>query len=452
MTLTSADPRAAMRQRPMNLAQYGVVFLCVLINMIDGYDILALAQAGSALKREWGLSDQALGTLLSMNLIGMALGALGVSPVADQFGRRPAILTCLLFMSAGMSLCALSNGFLGMAVGRVVTGIGIGGMTSTAGMLALEYASQKRREFAASAVASAYPVGTIIGAYVAFAVLSTYGWRGIFWFGAGLSAALFPLAYFRLPESLDFLLIRQPKGALETTNRILRRVNVPEIAELPAKPSDAGPSVIAEIRLPFHIRELLKLFLAHALNMFAWYYIINWGVPLVAEATGSDQTGALYSSWLSYGGIAGGLSAGYFCGVVGVRRMMWFTMISLAVLIALVGHFAGNPGALMILAPLMGAALFGSATANWLTIAYAFPPQLRATGLGFATTAGRIGSIFGPIVGGALLNTRSTGVLNLGGLQFAMTLTVGTVCIIMAIPAVLSALTFSRARSMEPGR
>ena len=37
------------------------------------------------------MSDAALGTLLSMNLVGMALGALGVSPVADQWGRRPAI-------------------------------------------------------------------------------------------------------------------------------------------------------------------------------------------------------------------------------------------------------------------------------------------------------------------------------------------------------------------------
>ena len=83
------------------------------------------------------------------------------------------------------------------------------------------------------------------------------------------------------------------------------------------------------------------------------------------------------------------------------------------------------------------AALFGSATANWLTIAYAFPPQLRATGLGFATTAGRVGSIGGPIAGGWLLDQG---------------LTVAAVCAALAVPAVLSAITFSRARRMEPGR
>jgi MFS family permease len=425
------DPRQVLGNRRMTLPQYGVVAICVLVNMIDGYDILALAQAGSALKRDWSLSDAELGTLLAMNLVGMAIGALSVSPVADQWGRRPAILTCLVLMSIGMSISAISDGFFEMAAGRLVTGIGIGGMTSTVGMIALEYASFKRREFAASAVASAYPVGTIIGAYVAIAVLDSYGWRGIFWVGAGLSAALFPVAFVKLPESLDYLLSRQPKNALAKTNRMLRRMDIAEISVLPPKPAGSKDAVLAEIVQPFHVGELLKLFLAHALNMFAWYFIINWGPPLVSEALGSDEMGARYSAWVSYGGIAGGLTAGFLCGVVGVRKMMWVTMLSLAGLIALFGQFAGNEQALWIIAPLVGAALFGSATANWLTIAYAFPPQLRATGLGFATTAGRVGSVFGPIVGGTLLDEG---------------LTVAAVCIVMAVPAVLSAMTFNFAR------
>ena len=247
-----------------------------------------------ALKREWGLSDAELGTLLRMNLVGMALGALGVSPVADQFGRRPAILTCLGFMSVGMAIGGISDGFLAWRLARVVTGIGIGGMTATAGMLALEYASQRRREFAASAVASAYPVGTIIGAYVAVAVLDGYGWRGIFWVARPVGRP----AAGRLPVA-------------------------PGIARLPADPSaearardhqphpaprlgarDRGAAAqarrhrtvgAAEILTWHHVRELLKLFLAHALNMFAWYFIINWGPPLVAEAGASDELGALYS-------------------------------------------------------------------------------------------------------------------------------------------------------------
>jgi len=132
--------------------------------------------------------------------------------------------------------------------------------------------------------------------------------------------------------------------------------------------------------------------------------------------------------------------------------MMWSTMLALAVLIALFGQFVGNQQALWVIAPLMGAMLFGSATANWLTIAYAFPPQLRATGLGFGTTAGRIGAVLGPWVGGHLLNSRSSGTIDFQFFAFAGTLSVASVCLIMAIPAVLSAATFNFARRMEPGR
>lgn len=131
------------------------------------------------------------------------------------------------------------------------------------------------------------------------------------------------------------------------------------------------------------------------------------------------------------------MTAGFLCGVIGGKRMMWITMLALAVLIALFGQFVDQPAVLVVLAPLVGAALFGSATANWLTIAYAFPPHLRATGLGFATTTGRVGSIFGPMVGRFLIGA------DLG---------VGTVCLAMAVPAVLSATVFARARRVEPRR
>ena len=204
--------------------------------------------------------------------------------------------------------------------------------------MALEYANVRWREFSTAAVASAYPVGTMLGGTVALAVLDSYGWRGIFWVGAALSATLLPIAFLWLPESLDFLLTRQPKGALETTNKVLRRMSVPEIATLPPRPEDSSEesNALSEILTPVHRNELLfKLFIAHALNMFAWYFIINWATPLVTEATGSNDAGAEFSRWMSLGGVIGGLAGGYLCGRVGVKRMMWITMVSLAVLIAL---------------------------------------------------------------------------------------------------------------------
>lgn len=449
--LPAEDPRAILGNRAMTAPQYLVVAICILVNMIDGYDILAISLAGAALKAEWGLDDAGLGTLLAMHLVGMAVGALAVSPVADQWGRRPAILTCLGFMSVGMAWAGFAAGYGEMIAARILTGIGIGGMTATVGMIALEYASFRRREFAASAVAASYNVGTIIGGMVAAYGLSGMDWRVIFWAGASLSALLFPLAFAMLPESLDFLLNRQPKNALARTNRMLDRMGIARIAGLPPKPPGAKDAVLAEIAQPLHRWQLLRFFLAHALNMFAWYFIIQWGAPLVSEVSGSGVAGADYAKWVAYGGVAGALGAGYLCGVLGVRRIMWASMLGLAFSIAAFGQLVGNPVALAFLAPVIGAMLFGSATANWLTITFAFPPQLRATGLGFATTAGRVGAVGGPWIGGLLLATRETGTLELGGLSLPLALSLGSVCVIMAVPAVLSALTFGGARRWDQG-
>jgi MFS family permease len=79
----------------------------------------------------------------------------------------------------------------------------------------------------------------------------------------------------------------------------------------------------------------------------------------------------------------------------------------------------------------LGAMLFASACGCWLVIAYAFPPQLRATGLGIASTAGRVGSIFGPSIAGYLL---------VAGMGKSL------ICILLALPAVAAALIFASAR------
>jgi benzoate transport len=427
------DPRRALGERPMLLVQWLMILIPVSINMVDGYDLLALAQAAPVLSKEWNLGPDELGELLSYSLAGMAIGALGVSPIADTKGRRPAILFCLILMSLGMFGGAMSQGYWGMAGARLLTGIGIGGMTSTAGAVAMEYASDKRREFAPSFVASAYPVGTILGGFVAIAVLDEFGWRGIFWVGGCLSAILFPIAWLWLPESLEFLLSRQPKGALEKTNKVLRRLQLPPLEALPPMTVSAndGMASIREIFAREHRWEMLRLCIAHPLNMFSFYFIINWAVKWVTELGLSTAAGIGYSIYVSIGGIFGGLFAGWIAGRVGVKRLTFVTLFGMAAMIILFGLLPANLPLLVGNAVLLGAMLFASACGCWLTIAYAFPPQLRATGLGIATTIGRIGSIFGPLAAGYLLVA-----------GFDKTI----ICVLLAIPAMMAAAIFSTAR------
>ena len=77
-----------IRARPMSLFQTRAVLICILINFIDGFDVLAIAFAAPEIANEWSLQPAVLGVVFSAGLAGMVVGALFLSPFADRYGRR----------------------------------------------------------------------------------------------------------------------------------------------------------------------------------------------------------------------------------------------------------------------------------------------------------------------------------------------------------------------------
>ena len=71
---------------------------------LDGFDVLSISFASPGIAKDWGLNQATLGWVLSMELVGMALGSVLLGGVADKIGRRPTILGCLL--ADGSSVCS----------------------------------------------------------------------------------------------------------------------------------------------------------------------------------------------------------------------------------------------------------------------------------------------------------------------------------------------------------
>ncbi|MEJ0007595.1 MAG: hypothetical protein WDM77_14825 [Steroidobacteraceae bacterium] len=63
-----------------------VITLCVAINMLDGFDILALSLISPTLSREWQLTSKPLGLLFSAGLVGTAVGGFLLSAIAGYLG------------------------------------------------------------------------------------------------------------------------------------------------------------------------------------------------------------------------------------------------------------------------------------------------------------------------------------------------------------------------------
>lgn len=64
--------RAQLLHRPMTRYQILTVAIAMLVNMVDGFDLLAISFAGPAIGREWMLGAERLGELFSAGLLGMA--------------------------------------------------------------------------------------------------------------------------------------------------------------------------------------------------------------------------------------------------------------------------------------------------------------------------------------------------------------------------------------------
>ena len=151
-----------LRVNEMTPFQITAVVICIIINFLDGFDVIAISFAAPEIARDWSLDPAALGVVFSSGLVGMVVGALFLSPLADRFGRRFLILICLAVISVGMLASALADNLNYLVAMRLLTGLGVGGMLSSLTTMVAEYSSDRRRKLAISVLQSGYPVGGII--------------------------------------------------------------------------------------------------------------------------------------------------------------------------------------------------------------------------------------------------------------------------------------------------
>jgi MFS family permease len=82
--------------------QGGVVLISLLLNMLDGFDITAMAFTAHSVGQSLGLNPKQLGAIFSITLAGMMLGAMFLAPLSDIYGRRRLLVTCVTLISLSM--------------------------------------------------------------------------------------------------------------------------------------------------------------------------------------------------------------------------------------------------------------------------------------------------------------------------------------------------------------
>ncbi len=424
MTAYPTDPRAIIDEQPMTRFQWGVVAIMIGLNALDGFDVLSISFASPGIAAAWGVDRAALGIVLSMELVGMALGSLVLGGAADRFGRRATILGCLVVMATGMFGASSANGIAGLCGWRVLTGLGIGGMLAATNAAVAEASSLARRNLAVVLMAGGYPVGAIIGGAISAQLLRDHDWRSVFQFGGIVTLLFIPLVLWRAPESIAFLAARGRADALQRINRILARMGHQPATALPPAVDKPAGLPLARIFAPALGRSTWLLTLAYLAHIMTFYFILKWVPKIVVDMGHAPAAAAGVLVWANVGGAAGSLLLGLLTARVRLVPLTVAAMLASTALVILFGRGQDTIAQLSLVAALAGFCTNAGVVGLYALVARAFPTAVRASATGFVIGIGRGGSALAPA---------------LAGLLFAAGYALGSVATLMALGSLIAA-------------
>jgi len=427
--------------------QLGVVVLCLLIAIIDGFDVGAMGFTAPAISQEWGIDVGDFGPVFGVNLFGMMVGGMLLGPLADRYGRRNMIILSIGVVGVFTAAAAFATSVQVLLVLRLISGIGMGGLTPNLIALSAEYAPARVRSTVVTVVVCGMTFGMFVGGMVSSALIPAFGWQAVFHSGGWLALVLLVAALLWLPESTK-LLVQQ--GSHDKLARILRKID-------PSLQTDGSTrftiteqkvtrSPITALFTDGRAVTTLLLWLVFFLTLLIIYFLSNWLPALFTQAGLGDTNALVASSLYQLGGVAGGLALGILSDRRGslVQAVGGCYLLG-AVFLGVTVLGIGSAAIVMVTVFIVGFGISGSITGMSAVAAQVYPTQVRSTGVGWAYSIGRIGSIIGPTVGGVFVS------LGTAPTTLLAYMIVPTLCAVVSV-LVLAARKPAAASAQQPGQ
>ena len=435
------DVAGYIDQQPVGGFQIKLLLTCAAVLFLDGFDTQAIGYVAPAIAKEWGLSKAALGPVFSAGLFGLMIGALILGPLADRIGRKKIIIFSTLAFGIGTLATSLVGDANTLLAIRFLTGLGLGGAMPNVVAMTSEFSPHRRRATMVMIMFCGFSVGAALGGLLAAWLIPQFGWRSVFVVGGLAPLALVPVLAWRLPESVRFLALTgraqervaallgliNPKAAFARATQFV--VHEPRLTGMPVK------HLFSERRtLP-----TLLLWVVFFMSLLDLYFLSNWLPTVLNDLGASVSTAAVIGSMLQVGGVVGTFALGSVIDRFSFRALalVYFVAVFAVGAIGQLGH-----SVVFVTAAIFAAGFCivgGQIAANALAATF-YPTSVRATGVGWALGIGRVGSIVGPLVGGALLAAKwSTG-------------SVFMAAAMAALCAALAAFSLSRLAGMGGGK
>jgi MFS family permease len=412
----------------MSRMQMAVVVITIALNALDGFDVLSISLAAGSIRDEFGIGPAITGLLLSMELVGMAIGSIFLGRVADSWGRRPMMLSCLVMMTVGMFMVTTAPGVMAgllkstmdsmgllqdwpielvhISIWRIITGLGIGGMLASINAVVAEYSNNDKKHMNVALMSIGYPVGAFTGGFIASWLLSEYTWRSVFLLGFGITLVMIPVVFFFVPETIAWQVRNHRPGALERINATLKKMGHAAISALPDVRAELAATAKDSIFSSKLLRTTVIVTAAYFFHIMTFYFILKWtGVIVEDRGFEASQAGQVLS-WINVGGATGGALLGFLTLKYDLKKLTIGSMLLSTVFVAIYGNMTDLTQMTLIC---VASGFFINAAINgmYAIFAHAYPTQVRAAGTGFAIGVGRGGSVLAPILAGFMFQSGS---------------------------------------------
>jgi MFS family permease len=408
--------------------------------VLDGLEVTVVSAVGNVLlePQTLGLERTQLGLSQTGYMIGAIVGALGFGHLTDRLGRKRLFTVTLVVYMAGAAVTATAVGFPWFFLGRLITGLAIGGEYAAINSAIDELIPARVRGRVDLAVNGTFWLGAILGAGVSVVLLDPnfvpthVGWRVAFGLGSVAALAMIVARRF-VPESPRWLLTHGRGAEAETIiAEIERRAGqLPPAEHLPTVTIYPGRRVgLADIARTLFVRYPSRAVLGLVLiaSQAFFYNGLLFSFPLALEQyfhVRADRVG-LFIVAMSAANLLGPMLLGHLFDTVGRRRMISGTyalsglILAGAALLFVRGELTAATQTALWAATFFFAS--AAASAGYLTVSEVFPLEMRALAIALFYALGTaIGGATGPVLFGYLLEHGGAGGLA-GGYLFGAVL------------------------------
>ncbi|HEY5497391.1 MAG TPA: MFS transporter, partial [Syntrophales bacterium] len=159
--------------------RWPVLWATFVTYLFDSYDLMVLAIAMPVLLKVLNITLPEGGLLGSATMLGAMAGSVLFGLIAENYGRRFALLLALVWLGIGMGIVYFMDSWTHWMVLRFMTGIAIGGIWGPCAALIAEHWSTEYRGRAASFVFSSFAIGAVVASLVGRLVLHVE-WQWLF--------------------------------------------------------------------------------------------------------------------------------------------------------------------------------------------------------------------------------------------------------------------------------